>query len=99
MGRGIPTKVRFPFVDYDYVVNGSSYQSSVISRHPFEEWRGKYTRPLRGRIRGSIITAYVAPSAPDRALLVRAPNFAIFLILTIASFFATILSAAARARR
>jgi hypothetical protein len=99
MGPGMLRKVRFPFVDYRYVANGRPYQSSVISRHPFEEWKGRYTLPLRGRTRGSIITVYVAPWAPGHALLVRAPNGGILFILTIALFFASIVSAAARGRR
>jgi len=99
MGPGMLREVRFPLVDYRYAINGRPYQSSVISRHPFEEWKARYTRPLHGRTRGSIITVYVAPWAPDHALLVRAPNGGILFILTVALFFASILSAAARARR
>ena len=90
--------MRFPLVDYRYHVNGRSYLSRVISRHPFEEWKAKYTRPLRGKTPGSSITAYVAPWAPGHAVLVRAPNGAILFILGIALFFASILAAAARTR-
>jgi hypothetical protein len=99
IGTGLRHKVRFPLVNYRYEVNGTAYLGSTISRHPFEEWRAKYTRAVRGRTGGSIITVFVAPWAPDHALLVRAPNFAILFILTIALFFASILSAAARSRR
>ena len=99
VGTRMLHKVSFPLVNYRYEVNGTAYLGSAISRHPFEEWRAKYTRAVRGRTPGSIITVYVAPWAPDHALLVRAPNFAILFILTIALFFASILSAAARSRR
>ena len=64
--------------------------------------RGVEGQVHAGRARrtgGSIITVFVAPWAPDHAPLVRAPNFAILFILTIALFFASILSAAARSRR
>jgi hypothetical protein len=99
VGTGMLHKVRFPLVDYRYVVNGATYQNSTISRHPFEEWKNTYTRAVRGRAPGDVITVYVAPWAPDRSLLVRAPNFAILFILTVALFFASILWLAARAPR
>jgi hypothetical protein len=99
IGAGWLRPARFPLVDYRYVVNGTPYLSSVISRHPFEEWKARYTRALRGRARGSLITVYVAPWAPGNALLVRAPNGAILFILTVALLFASMLLAVARAQR